>query len=96
MINISAEKIKTKDQLFRLIADGMKFPGYFGMNWDALFDCLTDMSWLPANGYTLYVSNADQLWNSNKHDAGMLVEIWLSAAEFWAQQQVPFHLVFIW
>jgi hypothetical protein len=31
----------------------LAFPAWFGHNWDALADCLTDLSWLPAAGYVL-------------------------------------------
>jgi RNAse (barnase) inhibitor barstar len=35
------------------IAAVMSFPDYFGRNLDALRDCLTDLSWLPAGGHVL-------------------------------------------
>lgn len=35
------------------IATTMRFPDTFGRNLDALYDCLTDLSWLPAGEHVL-------------------------------------------
>jgi hypothetical protein len=43
-VTISAG-IKSKNQLLRCFQERLRFP-YFGMNWDALQDCLRDLSWL--------------------------------------------------
>jgi hypothetical protein len=37
-----------KRELLSLLARQLSFPDYFGFNWDALDDCLRDLSWLPA------------------------------------------------
>ncbi|MDD4004575.1 MAG: barstar family protein [Elusimicrobiaceae bacterium] len=42
----------------------LKFPAYFGKNWDALEDCLTDLpDWLPpgGSGYLILIPNAGAL-----------------------------------
>jgi hypothetical protein len=39
--------IGSKQQLLEVIAAKLKFPSHFGMNWDALSDCLRDLSWIP-------------------------------------------------
>lgn len=36
-----------KEELLRNLADALQFPGWFGMNWDALYDCLRDLGWIP-------------------------------------------------
>ena len=36
---------------FAAIGKALRFPEWFGHNWDALTDCLLDMGWLPAAGY---------------------------------------------
>ncbi|UFH49281.1 barstar family protein [Pseudomonas sp. KNUC1026] len=41
--------IKDKDELFKAIYYMLWFPGYFGFNWDALYDCLRDFDWIPLN-----------------------------------------------
>ncbi|MGH3516676.1 MAG: barstar family protein [Haloechinothrix sp.] len=35
------------------IAAALSFPEWFGRNLDALYDCLTDLSWLPAGEHVL-------------------------------------------
>lgn len=39
--------ITTKDQLLQTLAKGLNLPTYFGWNWDALEECLCDLSWIP-------------------------------------------------
>jgi RNAse (barnase) inhibitor barstar len=45
--------IRTKEDLLRVLAERLRFPDYFGANWDALWDCLNDFSWLPAGPVVL-------------------------------------------
>jgi RNAse (barnase) inhibitor barstar len=41
-------RLRRKQDLLRALAEGLKFPDYFGWNWDALEECLCDLSWLDA------------------------------------------------
>jgi RNAse (barnase) inhibitor barstar len=38
--------IETKMQLLDALDASLGFPEYFGGNWDALWDCICDLSWL--------------------------------------------------
>lgn len=82
--------------LFARLAEAFAFPAYFGRNWDALDECLRDLSWLPAEGYVLFVEGARAFWERSGPTAGKLVETWLFAAEAWGWEGVSFHLVFVW
>ena len=88
--------IKNTTDLLDALAQAMQFPEYFERNWDALDECLRDMSWLPAKGYVLFLRDARRLWQQTSDVAGQLVETWLFAAEEWGRSGVPFHLVFVW
>lgn len=45
VVNIPAT-IRTEHELFAALAEGLSFPDYFGYNWDALDECLGDLSWI--------------------------------------------------
>jgi hypothetical protein len=60
--DLDGAPIRTRDDLLRGIADAMQFPDYFGMNWDAVIDCLRDLADRhPAEGYVLFVHAAEGL-----------------------------------
>lgn len=50
---LDGSRINTATDLFDACAETLQFPAYFGFNWDALADCLGDLSWLPERGRVL-------------------------------------------
>jgi len=40
--------VTSKQALLAALAQGLRLPDYFGWNWDALEECLRDLSWLSA------------------------------------------------
>lgn len=47
--------VSEKSAAISAIAAALDFPEWFGQNLDALYDSLTDLSWLPEGEYTLVV-----------------------------------------
>lgn len=81
---------KGKDALLERVARALEFPAWFGGNWDALEDCLTDLSWRDAAGHVLLIQGAEV-----SDECGILVDILGSAAAFWAERKRPFFAVFV-
>jgi RNAse (barnase) inhibitor barstar len=96
---IDGRQCRTKIALLKLLARTLAFPSHFGRNWDALEDCLTDLGWLPADGYLLVFSHADALLAGRESDYATLIDLLDSVGQAWATQQtghpgrppIPFH-----
>jgi RNAse (barnase) inhibitor barstar len=58
---LDGRRCPTKRALLDEVARVLGFPPHFGRTWDALEDCLTDLTWLPASGYRLVITAADRL-----------------------------------
>lgn len=88
-----AAQIDLKDgNALRAIAQALRFPDWFGGNWDALEDCLGDLSWRPGNGHVLILRNWQALTSD---DLGVLIDVLRSSAEFWQGRGKPFFAVLI-
>ncbi len=46
-IIIDCSEIKEKRELHEQLKTKLNFPEYYGMNWDAFWDCLTETNKLP-------------------------------------------------
>jgi hypothetical protein len=79
-----------KVQLLKNLAVALGFPDWFGHNWDALEDCLTDLSWREATAHVLLIEEAKP-----GDDLGVLIDILRSSAESWAARGKPFFAIFV-
>lgn len=81
-----------KQALMERIARALEFPSWFDGNWDALEDCLTDLSWSKASGHVLLLEGAAEL---PADERGILVDILAAAAAWWIDRKRPFFAVFL-
>ncbi|WP_433250207.1 barstar family protein [Streptosporangium sp. CA-135522] len=58
---IDGSAVTTSAEAVDAIAEALSFPDYFGHNLDALYDCLTDLAWLPAGEHLLFWQRASAL-----------------------------------
>jgi len=86
-------EVRDKAGFLSETARSLGFPSHFGMNWDALNDCLTDMSWRPAAGYVVLFTGLRCLAEGAAADLEVLTRILDSAAQYWKQRGVLFYII---
>ncbi|MBI4961664.1 MAG: barstar family protein [Desulfomonile tiedjei] len=84
---IDGLEIRSKDQFLEHVAGTLAFPEYFGHNWDALADCLTDMSWYGADGFVILYAAVDPFAEASREEFGTALEIFKESAEFWHDRE---------
>ena len=85
---VSLDGVVRKEDLLDRIARALAFPDHFGRNWDALKDCLSDLSWLDAGGHVVIFQ---EYAGVPAGDREVLMEILQTCAGIWARPPQPFH-----
>ena len=83
----NAEKV-----LYQL-GSALDFPIWYGANFDALFDCLTDPDWHPAKGHVLLISGISRLRTADPDDFATLIDVFKAAAEARRDMHSPFWIL---
>lgn len=91
--HIRGKGIQAKSTFLEAISQAMDFPKCFGGNWDAMEDCITDLSWKPARGYYLLYDHAGEFAQAAPGDFATALEIFLAATDFWASQTKPMWIL---
>jgi RNAse (barnase) inhibitor barstar len=91
--HVEGADIRSKEEFLNKSALALRFPEYFGHNWDALQDCLTDMSWVEAKGYMVLYDRCEQFAERSPQEFATVLEIFKESAEFWRTQGKPWFVV---
>ena len=92
---IDLSGITDKAALMDRLQDVLQFPEWFGRNWDALEDCLTDMAWRDDVGYVLLFHGGADLRRREKALFDTLVDVLKTAADYWRGAERPFWAFFL-
>jgi RNAse (barnase) inhibitor barstar len=90
LAEVDLAEVSSKEGLLTAVADALAFPAWFGHNWDALEDCLTDLSWSNAEGYVLILRHADSLHGRSEGEFLTALRILADVSTTWAEDGVPF------
>lgn len=101
---IDGDCCRSNALLFAEFASKLRFPRYFGHNWDALTDCLNDLDWLPGSGYLIMIEQAELVLAGEDGEFAQFTTILCDAAARWATpdeanpwqdpRPLPFRVVF--
>jgi hypothetical protein len=73
------------DGLLDALAKALDFPAYFGRNWDAAWDCLTELSW-PSDQLLVLSLPIDAETSLEAGDLRLFFDLINDACGYWAQR----------
>jgi Barstar, RNAse (barnase) inhibitor len=80
---LEGESLVEAHDVFEQFSNALSFPAYFGWNWDALSDCLCDLSWCPSDRYLVVIYHAEHMLVRSADEREVFLSVLLRAAHEW-------------
>ena len=90
---LDGRQVNDKAEFLRESAAAMAFPSYFGHNWDAYEESITDLEWAPAPGYVLLYDYVRWFAVYQPQDWDVALDILAGAVDTWAQRNTPMFVL---
>ena len=94
LFTVDASVARTKAQMLGLLGRTLEFPSWFGRNWDALEDCLTDLSWIEQPGALIHIEGFGAYAKADPDGFAILLDIFKTSAEYWRGEGKCFWVIF--
>ena len=87
-IELALTQAARKADILTAFARAFDMPRWFGHNWDALYDCLTDLEWLPEGQFVVLLSGSA----AREKDRITLLRLLEDACDAWQDAGTAFHV----
>ena len=86
-------KAQSKQDVLELIAAQYTLPAHFGKNFDALYDCMTDMVHKSGaqTGFIVVLEHIPAHAKFDKEAREQLLDIFRDAADYWSDRKIAFR-----
>ena len=85
--------VHDKENFLELVSRAMRFPDWFGKNWDALADCLRDLSWLQGGGWVVVLEKSKHFAAGHRREFDEAMDLFKEISEYWRQARRPFWVL---
>ena len=75
--------VSSKNELLNKYSEKLLFPDYFGFNWDALCDCLRDLSWIEQKEIVII---HDDLPKLTDEELKVYIEVLIHSVQDWKKE----------
>jgi len=84
---------QSKQDVLDMIAAQYTFPSHFGKNFDALYDCMTDLVHKSGQqpGFIVVLEHIPANVKFDKEAREQLLDIFRDASDYWADRKIPFR-----
>ena len=85
----------TLDAFFQEVSAALRFPDYFGWNWDAFDECMTDLDWLLFSEIDIIIDDYKMVFDKAQDkdtQKKLLMKHLEIIIEYWKEQKVPINV----
>ncbi len=90
---LDGDRIVDSPSLFQEFATVIQFPEYFGHNWDALKDCLTELDGHEVDRYIITIDKLDRFIANDSSQWTDFLDVCKSVVEYWQDTETPVYIL---
>ena len=93
ILSVDCSGVYTKEDLLDELGKALRFPEYYGRNWDAVDECIRDMAWIRAKGYLVLFIELNVAAQRIPGEVVNLVDVVDDVIYEWRAEGTPFNVV---
>lgn len=87
VVDINLGSLGTSSSFLKIMSEKLYFLDYFGFNYDALDECMQDLSWLPEEKIIINFKFIERLKRNNESLYNIIYDCLVMYQEYWQKTQ---------